>query len=108
MRTYVLCSAFPPRLCDQRGPFCREVCWRKLAGTKDSPRHPEESTEDRPAQRLQADGSIGAFWESAADKFGFEAWYRRRPRVEDAGLVGCKEIERSELGNMQMVSCRLV
>ena len=75
-----------------------EVCWRKLAGTEDSSRHPKESTENRPARRLRVDSSVEAFWASVPDNFGFEASCKRRPRVEDAGLVGCKEIERSELG----------
>ena len=44
---------------DQRGPLCREVCWRKLAGTEDPPSHPSESTGDRPARRLRVDDSIG-------------------------------------------------
>ena len=47
--------------------MCREVCWRKLAGTEDPPSHSTESTEDRPARRLQVDDSIGALWASAAD-----------------------------------------
>ena len=58
---------------DQRGPLCREVCWRKLAGTEDPPSHPSESTGDRPARRLRVDDSIGALWESAADNSGFGA-----------------------------------
>ena len=33
---------------------------------------------------------------------------RRRPRVEDAGLVGRVGIERNDYGNLQIVSCRLV
>ena len=50
-----------------------KVCWRKLAGTEDSPKHPEESTEDRPARRLQVDNSVEASCEDAPDKFGFGA-----------------------------------
>ena len=108
VRDCASCSAFLPRLCDQRGPFVVKVCWRKLASTEDPPSHPEESTEDRLERRLQADGSIGALWESATDNLVSELSYRRRPRMENAGLVGCKKIERSELGNLQMASCRLV
>ena len=44
-----------------------KVCWRKLAGAGDPPSHLSESTEDRPARRLQVDDSIGALWESATD-----------------------------------------
>ena len=99
-----LCSAFPPRLCDQRGPFVVKVCWRKLAGTEDSPSHPEESTEDRPEQRLQADGSIGALWESATDKFGFEAVNRRRQEWKTQDRLWRKRTQRlgSADGELQM------
>ena len=45
-----------------------KVCWRKLAGTEDSPKHPEVSTEDRAARRLRADNSVEASWEDAPDK----------------------------------------
>ena len=75
MRVRTVCIAFcvSTPSDDQRGPCCCEDCWRKLAGTEDPLSHPSESTEDRPVQRLQVDGSIGALWESATDKFGFGA-----------------------------------
>ena len=44
-----------------------KVCWRKLAGTEDSPRHPEASTEDRPTRRLRVDSSVEAFSWNAPD-----------------------------------------
>ena len=50
-----------------------KVCRRKLAGTEESSKHLEESTEDRPAQWLQVDDSVEASKEDAPDKFGFEA-----------------------------------
>ena len=42
-----------------------KVRWRKLAGTEDSLKHPKDSTEDRPVQRLRVDSGIEAFWENA-------------------------------------------
>ena len=71
-------------VCAVWGPLSVKICWRKLAGTEDSPKHPEASTEDRLTRRLRVDDSVEAFWENAPDKFGFGAG-RRRPRVEDAG-----------------------
>ena len=44
-----------------------KVCKRKLAGTEDPPRHPEESTRDRPARRQRVDYSVGASWEEPSD-----------------------------------------
>ena len=67
----VFCISTPSN--DQREPFVVKDCWRKLVDAGDLPSHPEESTEDRPARRLRVDGSIGALWESATDKFGFKA-----------------------------------
>ena len=67
----VLCLL--PRLCILGALLSMKVCWRKLAGTEDSPKHPEVSTEDRPARRLRADNSVEASWEDAPDKFGFGA-----------------------------------
>ena len=80
----VLCLL--PRLCCLGALLSVKVCWRKPTGTEDSSRHPEESTEDRPARRLRADDSVEASWEDAPDKFGFGAGRRRR-RVEDAGRL---------------------
>ena len=45
-----------------------KVCRRKLAGTEESLKHLEESTEDRPTRRLQVDDSVEASWEDAPDK----------------------------------------
>ena len=67
----VLCLL--PRLCILGALLSVKVCWRKLAGTEDSPKHPEVSTEDRPARRLRGDNSVEASWEDAPDKFGFGA-----------------------------------
>ena len=50
-----------------------KVRWRKLAGTEDSSKHLEESTEDRPRRRLRVDSGVEAFGRNAPDRFGFGA-----------------------------------
>ena len=67
----VLCLL--PRLCILGALLSVIVCWRKLAGTEDSPKHLEVLIEDRPARRLRADNSVEASWEDEPDKFGFGA-----------------------------------
>ena len=65
----VLRPTFLPRLCRLVDRIVVQVCWRNLAGTEDSSRHPKESVEDRPKRRLRVDNSVEALWESAPDSF---------------------------------------